>query len=670
MIRAMQNILRRLSELDPGSSAQAGEQCLRIFRELIDAIRPPRRSGVDTAVSALRALSFLISQNPDLRAGLQRGLNALFSERPAQSLLTGAGILPSTGFFSEASRRIGHTLLPEVVDNAQLRGVLCRLFPFKGDAEWVGSVEDTVWIECLNSLYPADADASDTPPLPNTELLQAMCTLSYWIAASGLEAELVRLEPNLSRYESPFVALNGETLAFIAASNSGDASDDSHLHVLIAQCHDWLNRIRRQAMRFGTSIPLTFRVRRLRQLLQRLGRLLDANLALQTPIAAGRDWRPLIALFKRLVKAECLRNDLGTYWRQHLSLLALRITENAGKAGEHYITSGRSEYFALLRSALGAGIIIAAMALSKTLLSKLNLAPLIESLAFCLNYGLGFVLIHLLHGTVATKQPAMTANAIAASLGESKGKLTDLANLVDLIARTVRSQIAAIVGNICFAIPTAVLLASLFPLLFGSTPYDVDKAAHLLAEVQPLHSLALFYAAIAGACLFLAGLISGYFDNLAAYDDIPARIAQLPWARRIFGEARMRRVAIYIGDNLGALAGNFFFGFLLGGAGTLGILVGLPLDIRHVAFSSANLGFALVGSDFAPNWELFAWASFGVLLIGAMNLAVSFALALFVALRSRRISFAATPRLIATLAKHFLQHPGHFFLPPKNSPQP
>jgi site-specific recombinase len=36
-----------------------------------------------------------------------------------------------------------------------------------------------------------------------------------------------------------------------------------------------------------------------------------------------------------------------------------------------------------------------------------------------LNYGLGFVLIHILHFTVATKQPAMTAARLAAAIEES-----------------------------------------------------------------------------------------------------------------------------------------------------------------------------------------------------------------------------------------------------------
>ena len=83
-----------------------------------------------------------------------------------------------------------------------------------------------------------------------------------------------------------------------------------------------------------------------------------------------------------------------------------------------------------------------------------------------------------------------------------------------------------------------------------------DHAERLLAEQSLIHSGVVVYAAIAGICLFVAGLISGYFDNYAAYNRIPQRIRQLAWARRLLGEYRLQRVANYVGDNLGALAGK------------------------------------------------------------------------------------------------------------------
>ena len=60
------------------------------------------------------------------------------------------------------------------------------------------------------------------------------------------------------------------------------------------------------------------------------------------------------------------------------------------------------------------------MALFKIKLGLLHLPPLTEGIAFGLNYGIGFVLIHLLGFTVATKQPAMTAASIAATIEEAR----------------------------------------------------------------------------------------------------------------------------------------------------------------------------------------------------------------------------------------------------------
>ena len=71
---------------------------------------------------------------------------------------------------------------------------------------------------------------------------------------------------------------------------------------------------------------------------------------------------------------------------------------------------------------------------------------------------------------------------------------------------------------------------------------------------------------------------------------------------------------------------------LLGLTGLVGYLTHLPLDIRHVAFSSANLGYSAVSGQFA--YPFFLQCIAFVLLIGLVNLMVSFSLTLWVALRS------------------------------------
>ena len=685
-----------------------------LFVALVDQLRPRRAGDIEAARRNVQALCFLLGERPALRAGVCAALRLLGQTHRHSELYAASGILPNTGFFSEAFRRIGHKLLPDVLDPGLLRSVLRRVFHRPGDRRWVLGVGEECWLQLIDALRFGEsagsandgagtststgtaASPARAPSRTYTEMLHSLRVVSTWIAALGCEPELLRLVPSLAdpaseqSHQSPFIAQNVELLAYLerlgangrAAGCAADTespiatdSDDRHLRVLLGQCHEVIARIHRRAARDGASIRLTYQLQRLEQLINRCEQLLGIVAEWHAAPGGRALQAALVRLFMQLVADECQRNELRPHWRQNVELLSLRVTENAGSHGEHYITDTRAEYFAMARSAMIGGFIIAFMACIKILLGKLGLPPATAALAYCLNYGLGFCLIHIMHGSVATKQPAMTANAIAARISQAGGKVRDLEALTGLIASTVRSQIVAILGNVGVAIPLAAILAFAWFSATGTPLADADKSAHLLAEQHLYESGAVFYAAIAGVCLFLAGLISGYFDNYAAYNRIPQRLLQLNWPRRLFGEARMQRVAAYIGDNLGALAGNLLFGFLLGGTTVIGVLFGLPLDIRHVAFSSAFIGISTVGGAFASPTELAAtlipdawallWAVLGVAAIGATNLLVSFALALNVALRARQVSDAQWRRLAGSLLRHLIRRPRDFFLPPK-----
>lgn len=661
MQRSLESILAGFA--DPQRNPQAS------LVELVDRLRPRRGDDGAAATHAIRALIHLLQQQAAFREGLAEALVKLLAQTRHLSLYVATGIFPPTGFFSETARRIGCTVLPEVIDPGQLKDVLGLIFHRPDDDVWVEAVDDGLWRELLATLFPAGAPTPG-PGWPGAvgQMLDALRVLSYHVSSIGLDPELVRVLASLEDYDSPFLAQNVEMLAYLeryprdGAGEAAPVEDDRHLRVLLLQCQDVMVRIRRRASQQGTSLSLTFKMERLEQNLDRMDRLLGllerVRLGQQAPMEG------VVGLFKHLVKGECRKNHLGAYLQRNIELLSLRVTENAGRAGEHYITDTRGEYFALVRSAMGAGVIIAVMAGLKLVIGKLGLAPLNEALAVSLNYGLGFVLIHLLHFTVATKQPAMTANAIAASIDEAGGKARDLHRLVDLIVRTIRSQVGAIFGNVVVAVPVAMLIALAVHFLAGAHYLAPAKADALLAAVHPW-SGALIYAGIAGVCLFLSGLVAGYFDNLAAYDRIPERLLQVRWARRVLGEVRLQGVARYVGDNLGALAGNLLFGFMLGGVSALGMLFGLPLDIRHIAFASAHVGYALASLDFALAWQPVALAALGVGLIGVANLLVSFSLALMVAMRARQVSFAQGRALFRQVLGRLLRRPGAFLWPPR-----
>jgi len=116
--------------------------------------------------------------------------------------------------------------------------------------------------------------------------------------------------------------------------------------------------------------------------------------------------------------------------------------------------------------------------------------------------------------------------------------------------------------------------------------------------------------------------------------------------------------------NLGALGGNFIFGIMLGSMGTIGFILGMPLDIRHIAFASANFIQGLININ-GPDIGLVVVSFLGVLLIGLTNLFVSFSLTIIVALRARRVRFEQWKPLAKLVMTHFLTRPSDFFWPPK-----
>jgi site-specific recombinase len=423
--------------------------------------------------------------------------------------------------------------------------------------------------------------------------------------------------------------------------------------VLLAQCREVIVRCRGRAAAVGTSLSVTYLLRRLVQSLDRLDSLVQILSTRHEVAQSSADELPLVerwvAFLGDAIEGEALRKGIRVHIGRTIGLLALRITDNASRTGEHYITSTRAEYFEMWRSAMGAGFIVVFMAILKIYSSAATLPPLGYALAYSMNYAFLFMLMHVLHLTLATKQPAMTASAIAGTISEIRGRTRDLEKLATVVTDVIRSQIAAILGNVLVAMPTAMLFAFAMANVTGKPFMSADKAHHLLHAISPFDSLALFYAAIAGVCLFLAGLISGYYDNLAAYERVRERIEHAKWLRHLLGEARLTRFAVYLDDNLGALAGNFFFGIMLGTMGTIGFMTGLPLDVAHVTISSAYFGLALTSLNFAVDFATVGHALAGIALIGFINLAVSFALALLVALRARGVDFGQASGLIAIL---------------------
>lgn len=637
---------------------------------MVALIRTHGRESVEAAESRFHALLRLLAARPELAQALSVYLKTILISRMHRTLYSESGVLANQGFFSGLIDRLLGRMLPPAIDDDFLRDLFSEVFDDADDDAWVAAIPRASWHELFELL---NVDGDGFAPVRQKcrhELCEAMRMASHRLAALGMEPALLRYMPALARHESPFLAQSDEVRELIArhAGSSEAQSHDGHFEVLLEQCTGFVDTIRRRSREAGVGVNLAFLLARIEQIVARLHLLRSLIIPDPAEDAPTRRERT-IGFFLRLVQQENCRHSLRDLFAGTTQLMARRVTEQASRSGEHYVTVTRSEFVGMFRAAAGAGLIIGAMALIKILISKLGLPPVWEAVAYSLDYGLGFVLIHILHLTVATKQPAMTAATLAATLDGQQGRDARLGVLVELAAQVSRTQWISIAGNVSIGFITALAIAMTADQFLGWQPVDPVKGAHLLHDLDPWHSLALFHAAIAGVFLFLSGLISGYYDNQSLYHRVPERLRRVKWLRNLLGEQRLAHFADYIELNLGALAGNFLFGCMLGSTPIIGSLLGLPLDIRHVAFSSANLAYGLESLDFNLAWQSITIGAAGVILIGLTNLIVSFSLAMRVALRSRGIQREDTSGLTIKLVQRFLSKPRDFFWPPKGVPE-
>ncbi|MEO8761609.1 MAG: hypothetical protein ABI448_12005, partial [Bacteroidia bacterium] len=251
----------------------------------------------------------------------------------------------------------------------------------------------------------------------------------------------------------------------------------------------------------------------------------------------------------------------------------------------------------------------------------------------------------LMHLTLATKQPAMTASFIAKSIEETG---TDKKSLSVVLAQILRSQFVSLVGNLIVVLPVCFLVAWGFDRFLFIKIFSYSSAeAHLTAN-HPFLSGSLIFAAITGVYLSLSGLITGYYDNKVVFSEIPKRIKYNSKLQHIINPKRLEKISQFVKKNTGAIIGNLFLGMAMGCTGNFSKFIGLPIDIRHVTISAGNFGIA-IGSIEYYNIAFVATVFCGIIAIGIINIAVSFLISFYVACRSRSVTHLQTLKILKEL---------------------
>ncbi|MBL9019508.1 MAG: gliding motility protein, partial [Myxococcales bacterium] len=351
----------------------------------------------------------------------------------------------------------------------------------------------------------------------------------------------------------------------------------------------------------------------------------------------------------------------------NLRLLARKVIERAGKTGEHYVTSSRSEYWKMLRSAWGGGFLTVGTIIAKFLIKWQHFAPFVDGLLSSVDYAGSFVIMQLLGFTLATKQPSMTAAALAGTIRERAGP-GQLDALLPLIARIARSQFAAAIGNVSMVIVTALAVDLVLVQTMGQNFLGEADAKATIASFDPFSTGTILFAAFTGVLLWISSLVAGWFENWVVYRRLPEAIQHK--ARGTIGEKRARKIAHLLEHQSAGFGGSVALGFLLGMTPAFAMFFGLPIETRHITLSSGSLVFAInsVGVE-SVGMSAVVKAWIGIGFIGLMNFGVSFALAMIVALRARDVPRGERLTLPFAVLRRFFKRPLEFFYPPRE-PKP
>ncbi|HEY6174714.1 MAG TPA: hypothetical protein VIX73_09735 [Kofleriaceae bacterium] len=603
--------------------------------------------GVPTASHpALVRLEWLVvalEKLPAAQRRFQATLAAVLDATRGVKLFGEIGLPNDRGLLAETVDRLARRLLPEPPATHELWRLAGHIVRSVDDLSWLGPTADPL----LNRLAIAGGDA--WKPL-RSAILDAIGILTTRIAALGMSEALRSRTPTETVRSSPLYRLTRAGVPEMPA--------------LIAEARHHLEHVHTALEDRGVSIDVVYSIDAIERGLARLELLLPF---IGPPREApSYEVRAVIAAVGRgLVGGRSFTQLLG----DSLRLLARKVIERAGRSGEHYVTSSRREYWRMLGSAAGGGVLTCATAVAKFVIKWGHFAPFIDGLLSSIDYAGSFVLMQLIGFTLATKQPSMTAAALAGTIRDRAGP-GQLDELVPLIARIARSQFAAAVGNVSAVIVTALGFDLIWRRQTGAPFLDATTAQGVVASFDPLGSGTLPFAALTGVLLWLSSLAAGWFENWIVYRRLPEAIEHHRIGKRI-GRKRMARIARFLEREAAGFGGSIALGFLLGMIPTFARFFGLPIDVRHITLSTGSLTLALssVGVG-AVGWGAVAAAIVGIALIGLLNFGVSFALALVVALRARDVPRGERRTLPGAVARHFLRRPAEFFYPPRDAGPP
>jgi site-specific recombinase len=637
-------------------AAEVHEQRADAFAEVLRLLLAPRRREAGLTVGdedgsgddrRLRLALAGLERHPEHTVLIRAAIGRVLSEVDATGFFADVGIPDGDGFLDELVERLHRRFLPAPRDRRDLADIVRHIFTSEAAVARLQRQP----AEVLDRLFALMAPEGGDGVRLAEGFADAIRILAARIAG---EAGWARLRSRLGDGHRPFQDQQRAAWALADAwrSGPGGAADPAPWRAAAAACHEACERVRAGLTSTGVDLSVIGALERIRRCLGRLERLVAvaaANPGIERADAVRR-------LLAHLATQAWQDRSVGRLADDHLRHLHQRIVERTGTIGEHYIAKDAKDYRHILLASLGGGLLTVFTAAGKVAVAALHGPVAVVGWLSGANYAVSFLAMQHLGLMLATKQPAMTAAALAGEMRHRDGE-GRAAAMADLSARICASQLAAAGANVLAVGIGALAFDQAWGLLTGHAWMDAEKAAKTLTSLSPVHSLTIAYAALTGVILWASSLIGGWADNWNAYHRVGAGLIDRGsgWSIRI-GRAMDRHLAGW--------ATNVSLGFMLGFTPALGEAFGVPLDVRHVTLNTGILMLACsaTGLD-ALSVAMVIWAALGIASMFVLNLGVSFLLSFLTAARANGMTGADLRAYAGALLAHLRSRPGDFLRP-------
>jgi site-specific recombinase len=578
----------------------------------------------------------LMEQDQRLRQRFQTSWAGMLAELDSVPLLAETGLPGQHALLAEAIRRVVQRILPSAREESDTGRLLTGLFPTSKAVKRFLGQQGFVY-ERLVRIVSSDQETPSALRLRG-DLQQALRLLAARVSGRGSTSAIRQRGTSRRVEDSPFYQLVFATETLIHAdSQPTRARAEEHWQHAVSFCMDEMEQIHLHMEDAGVSSALVYDLRSIEATLERM-RLLVLTYT-QDDVEYG-GWSnqgmnqvSMRTLIDTLLRSRLADVRLGPLIHENLNLLARKTVERTGHGGEHYIAHTRADYWKMWWAAAGGGLLTVFTAAIKMKLVERQLPLAVEGFFIGTDYAVSFVLLQIFGFALATKQPSMTAAALAGIVRDNRG-VARWSRISEFAADISRTQLAAAISNVITVCAGAVIFERLWAHMFKTHYLPVESAQHVYQTLHPFTSGTAIFAAFTGVLLWLAAVIGGWFENFAVYHRIPEAIAQHPIGSRI-GMRTMRRAADWLEHNAASWSTSVVLGYLLGFAPVVARFFGLPLDVRHVTLSTGTLALAAARfgtSSFGHGWLYYAIA--GIAITFVLNLTVSFSIASIVALRA------------------------------------